>query len=410
MPNLIADMNAQKLAFTAHDGDLKAGGGRCDDQIYLRFAGLLQRARGAGDLHAGRQRLDRLRSADRRRFSSRWSGSTTSGACSSAPITRSASAGCGRRCRPSRCASDQPVRSPCVENRRWDIGGVTYATLNVQGSCNNLCDTAPDPAEFAARNAANIVWLRETFAHAAERGSAAIMLITQANPGWDHSDPTRAPLRNRAHARADRRPARWLRGVPQRAPQRGDRLPQAGGLRARRLALLPRRQAVPGSRRPQARELHARRDVRQQPSRTARTTSSGSRWSSTSRAARCSRTSRRSFRGIASPCHSRKGRALRRCERIVRLPITRPSPVRHTHAVSIHVPSVASAAPTPPMQRSHWMRQRILSLILASTLAGAAGITAAAAATTIATAGSGRTRCSSARGRSFSSTTWRTAG
>ena len=35
VPNLIADMNAQKLAFTAHDGDLKAGAGRCDDQIYL---------------------------------------------------------------------------------------------------------------------------------------------------------------------------------------------------------------------------------------------------------------------------------------------------------------------------------------------------------------------------------------
>jgi hypothetical protein len=23
---------------------------------------------------------------------------------------------------------------PCVENRRWTVGGVTYATLNVQGS------------------------------------------------------------------------------------------------------------------------------------------------------------------------------------------------------------------------------------------------------------------------------------
>ena len=35
-----------------------------------------------------------------------------------------------------------------------DVGGVTYATLNIQGSCNNLCDTAPDPAEYAARNQA----------------------------------------------------------------------------------------------------------------------------------------------------------------------------------------------------------------------------------------------------------------
>ena len=85
---------------------------------------------------------------------------------------------------------------PCVENRRWSIGGVTYATLNVQGSCNNLCDTLPDPAEYAARNDANIKWLQETFEYATRRRAAAVMLITQANPGWDMSDPTRAPTRN----------------------------------------------------------------------------------------------------------------------------------------------------------------------------------------------------------------------
>ena len=86
--------------------------------------------------------------------------------------------------------------TPCVENRGWTIGGVTYATLNVQGSCNNLCDTAPDPAEFNARNQANIVWLQETFDEAKDRRSSAIMLIAQANPGWDLSDGTRAPLRD----------------------------------------------------------------------------------------------------------------------------------------------------------------------------------------------------------------------
>ena len=74
---------------------------------------------------------------------------------------------------------------PCVENRRWTLGGVTYATLNIQGSCNNLCDTAPDVAEFSARNQANISWMRDTFEEATARGSAAVMFITQADPGWD---------------------------------------------------------------------------------------------------------------------------------------------------------------------------------------------------------------------------------
>src|SRR3954466_15778397 len=36
VPNLIADMNSQKLEFTAHDGDLKAGSFRpCNDQLYV---------------------------------------------------------------------------------------------------------------------------------------------------------------------------------------------------------------------------------------------------------------------------------------------------------------------------------------------------------------------------------------
>ena len=40
------------------------------------------------------------------------------------------------------------TRPPCVENRRWTFKDVTYATLNVQGSCNNLCDSGgPDPGD-----------------------------------------------------------------------------------------------------------------------------------------------------------------------------------------------------------------------------------------------------------------------
>jgi hypothetical protein len=85
---------------------------------------------------------------------------------------------------------------PCVENRRWTLGRVTYATINIQGSCNNLCDTDPDAAEFAARNDADILWMQQTFDEAKKRNSVAIMFITQADPGFDGSDVTRAPLRD----------------------------------------------------------------------------------------------------------------------------------------------------------------------------------------------------------------------
>ena len=74
--------------------------------------------------------------------------------------------------------------------------GVTYAVLNVQGSCNNLCDTNPDPAEYAARNAADIAWLHDSFAEAKALHSAAIMLLSQGDPGFDATDATRGPVRN----------------------------------------------------------------------------------------------------------------------------------------------------------------------------------------------------------------------
>jgi hypothetical protein len=76
------------------------------------------------------------------------------------------------------------------------IWGVTYASINIQGSCNNLCDTAPSPAEFAARNQADILWMQQTFEEARARNSAAIMIISQADLGFDLTDGTRAPLRD----------------------------------------------------------------------------------------------------------------------------------------------------------------------------------------------------------------------
>jgi hypothetical protein len=206
VPHLIADMNAQKLAFTAHDGDLKSGSSRCDDSVYQNSVAFFNALEAPAVFTPGdndwtdcdRANNGGFNSLERLDFERR--------------VFFSSDSTLGRR------TFQQEVQRevlclgltgtvPCVENRRWDLGGVTYATMNVQGSCNNLCDIAPNPAEFAARNAANIVWLRETFAHAKARGSAAVMLIAQANPGWDQSDPTRAPLRDpRTLAQTDGQP------------------------------------------------------------------------------------------------------------------------------------------------------------------------------------------------------------
>jgi hypothetical protein len=203
VPNLIADMNNSDIQFSVHDGDLKAGNGTggsttpttCTNALYAQalafFNSLDKPARltpGDNDWtdcdrpsNGGFISLERL-DYQRTFFFS------TPNSFGKHPIQQEVQS------TPNCLSVSGPA--PCVENRRWTFKSVTYATLNVQGSCNNLCDTDPNPTEWTARNAANIVWLQQTFAAATANGSAAVMLIAQADPGFDASDGTRAPLRD----------------------------------------------------------------------------------------------------------------------------------------------------------------------------------------------------------------------
>jgi len=201
VPNMIADMNSQKLAFTAHNGDLKQGSGSpCDDALYNQSLGFFNALEAPaiftpGDndwtdcdrpANGGFSSLERL-SRERQIFfnTNRTMGQRT--------FTQEVQA-------TPLCLGEKPDHSrlsePCVENRRWTYGRVTYATLNIPGSCNNLCDTNPDTPEFSARNAANIAWMKETFAVANATSSVAVMLISQANPGFDLFDTTRISPRD----------------------------------------------------------------------------------------------------------------------------------------------------------------------------------------------------------------------
>jgi len=190
---LIEDMNAQNLAFSVHDGDLKSGGSECTDAVYTSALGYFNSLKAPAmftpgdndwtdcDRTAGYSSLAQLDKERRLFFSTPFS-------LGQRPLRQEV------QTEPLCLGVNGAV--PCVENRRWTVGRVTYATLNIQGSCNNLCDVKPDTAEYAARNAANIEWMQETFSQAREYNSAAVMFISQADPGWDENDPERAPLRD----------------------------------------------------------------------------------------------------------------------------------------------------------------------------------------------------------------------
>jgi len=198
VPNLIADMNAHSLKFTVHDGDLKQGSGSlCDDNLYFQSQAFFNQLRSPAMFTPGDNDWTDCDRSSNGGFNSRERLDRERQIFFSTPYSM------GQRQMRQQVQTEALCLGvnglvPCVENRRWTVGGVTYVTLNVPGSCNNLCDTAPDPDEFASRNAANIKWMKESFGVATARRSAAVMIIAQANPGWDASDATRAPVRNPA--------------------------------------------------------------------------------------------------------------------------------------------------------------------------------------------------------------------
>jgi hypothetical protein len=196
VPNLIADMNAQALAFTVHNGDLKAGSNSlCDDALYMQALADFNALQAPAVFTPGDNDWTDCDRPSNGGFSSRERLEHERHVFFSTPFSLGQHPMLQEVQTAPLCLGVQGA-VPCVENRRWMVGGVTYATFNIAGSCNNLCDTDPDPDEYAARNQANITWLRETFAVAHARRAAAIMLISQANPGWDQADTTRAPLRH----------------------------------------------------------------------------------------------------------------------------------------------------------------------------------------------------------------------
>jgi len=186
VPNLIADMNAQRLAFTVNDGDLKAGSSRCDNAVYIRALEFFDSLEAPAMFTPGDNDWTDCDRASAGGYSSRERLDYERQLFFSTPLSMG-------RSKLHQDVQNTPlclgVSGPvqCVENRRWMFERVVYATLNIQGSCNNLCDTAPDPDEFAARNQADIAWMREAFAVATQRQAAAVMLISQADSGWDES-------------------------------------------------------------------------------------------------------------------------------------------------------------------------------------------------------------------------------
>lgn len=167
---LIPEMNAQPLAFVLHIGDIKSSRDRCDDKLYLARKRLFDtiahpfvitpgdndwtdcHRKGGGEYDP----MERLR----------YFRTLFYGAEPPLSIERE---------------SAHPDFADYVENARWTIGRILFATVHVVGSNNNLGRTLDADDEYRARNAADLYWLRETFSLARERGMLGMVVGMHAD-------------------------------------------------------------------------------------------------------------------------------------------------------------------------------------------------------------------------------------
>lgn len=188
-PNLMNDLNEANLTFVVHDGDFKAGVTPCNDATFSRRKEAFQASRHPfiytpgdnewTDCHdrraGGHDPLERLARLRELFFQGEQS--------------------LGQRTLRLTRQSNDPQYAKFRENARWTYGGVLFVTLHMVGSNNNLGRTPQMDAEYRERNTANLVWMKQAFDLAKRDGNKGVVLITQANPGFENKwDPRKLAI------------------------------------------------------------------------------------------------------------------------------------------------------------------------------------------------------------------------
>ena len=182
LPDLMAEMDREELAFVVHDGDIKSGSSVCSDAVLSDILSVFQASRqplifvpGDNDWtdchrpnNGGYDPLERLSKLRELFFAG--------------------NRALGQRPLLLERQSRDPAFASFRENVRWEAGGALFVGLNLPGSENNFHGSTrsggPVP-EFITRSAANRAWLAQAFAQARSSKLAGILIVIQADPGFE---------------------------------------------------------------------------------------------------------------------------------------------------------------------------------------------------------------------------------
>lgn len=169
--SLIGEVNKLRPAFTIHVGDIKSGSSPCSDENFAKvkaefgmFQGPLIYTPGDNewtDCHrekAGKfDPLERLAKVREMFFTGM--GDQSFG---QKPLTLER-------------------QKELVENSRWTYQNVVFSTVHVVGSNNGMERNGASVAEYFSRNAANVQWIKDTFAQAKAKNAPAVVVAFQAD-------------------------------------------------------------------------------------------------------------------------------------------------------------------------------------------------------------------------------------
>ncbi|WP_293146503.1 metallophosphoesterase [Microcoleus sp. bin48.metabat.b7b8b9.023] len=178
-PNLIADINRSPATFVVHDGDIKNGYTVCDDAVFIKTKQLFEKFEIPFILTYG---------------DNDWTDCHRSNNGSYDPVERLAklreifskgTQSLGKRTLTLTRQSENPQFAKYRENVRWTYHGIVFLAINMPGSNNNFGRTPEQDKEYVDRNFANLAWIKESFTSAKRSNSKGIILIAQANPGFE---------------------------------------------------------------------------------------------------------------------------------------------------------------------------------------------------------------------------------
>lgn len=180
LPDLIAAMDGENLAFVIHDGDIKDGDSACSDEAFRDILAVFQKSAHPLVYLPG----DNDWTDCHRKSNGRYDPVERLGKLRELFFPDDFALG-RRRLKLERQSRD-PAFSRYRENVRWEAGGALFVGLNVTGSENNFHGprrTGGPVPEFIERSAANRAWLAESFALARTRKLVGILIAMQGNPG-----------------------------------------------------------------------------------------------------------------------------------------------------------------------------------------------------------------------------------